>query len=61
MLKGTLVNTSHVISVGNNILLRHNISDSYPEKFQDECVCVFLGSHTVLAMLTLLGAFGAIT
>ena len=43
-LKGTRVNSSHVISVSNNTLLRPNISDSYLEKSQDECV-LFLGSH----------------
>ena len=57
-LKGTRVNTSRVIIFSNNTLLRPNISDSYLEKYQDECVCFLV---IISAMLTLLGAFRAIT
>ena len=46
-------------TVSNNTLLQPNISDSYLEKSHDVCACVCL-SAVILAMLTLLGAFGAI-
>ena len=39
-LKGTRVNSNHVINVSNNTLLRPNIRDSYLEKSQDKCVFV---------------------